>query len=63
MKNDYYAKFMTQILKNLETRYIKRKEIISEEQDDCLEVLFVMHGRYNVGYEINKLKRFRKQFG
>ena len=38
-------------------------EVIHKELDECLEVLFVYDGKYNVGYEINKIRRFRKQFG
>jgi adenosine/AMP kinase len=34
-----------------------------KELDECNEVLFVIDGRYNVGYEVNKNVRYRKQFG
>jgi hypothetical protein len=34
-----------------------------KELDECNEVLFVVDGRYNVGYEVNKKVRYRKQFG
>ena len=63
MSNDYYAEFMTQLMKNLEIRYFKLGQVLSEEQDECLEVYFVQQGRYNVGYEINRKRRLRKQFG
>ena len=33
---------------------------IAKELDECMEILFVMEGRYNVGYEINKKAHFRK---
>ena len=63
MQNDYYAEFMTQIMKNLEVRQFKQGQIITQEQDECLEVYFIQNGRYNIGYEINRKRRLRKQFG
>ena len=37
--------------------------MIVNEQDECLEVQFVIRGRYNIGYEINRKRKLRKQFG
>jgi hypothetical protein len=54
---------MTLIMQNLEVRLYKKGEMIKIELDEGTEVLFVCSGRYNVGYEINKIKRYRKQFG
>jgi hypothetical protein len=51
------------MMHGLDIRFIKKGEIIAKELDECLEVLFVMEGRYNIGYEINKKVHFRKQFG
>ena len=51
---------MTKIMRSLETRYFMKYEVIYKELDECLEVLFVLEGKYNVGYEINKIRRFRK---
>lgn len=48
---------------SLEIRQIKKGTIIARELDECNEILFVYDGRYNIGYEINKRVRFRKQFG
>jgi hypothetical protein len=48
---------------SLEKRRMLKGEIIAKELEECGEVLFVMEGRYNVGYEINKIVKFRKQFG
>lgn len=50
-------------MQNLEIRKIHKGEIIAKELDECGEVLFVMEGRYNIGYEINKKIHYRKQFG
>jgi hypothetical protein len=54
---------MTQLMHSLEIRHIKKGSIIARELDECHEILFVYDGRYNIGYEINKRVRFRKQFG
>ena len=61
--DDKYSEFMTLIMQNLEVRLFKKGETIYNELDECTEVLFVFSGRYNVGYEMNKNRRFRKQFG
>ena len=37
--------------------------MIYKELDDCSEIYFVMSGKYDVGYEINKIRRYRIQFG
>ena len=37
----------------LEPRLYQANEIIYEELDDALEILFVMSGTYNVGYILN----------
>ena len=58
-----YSKFMTLIMENLEIRKYEKGEIIIKELDECLEVLFVLEGTYNIGYEINKKIKYRKQFG
>lgn len=58
--DDRYACFMTQILRSLEARFFTQQQIIAKELDECLEVLFVLEGKYVIGYEINNVKRFRK---
>jgi hypothetical protein len=54
---------MTQIMQFLEISQILEGEIIAKELDECNEILFVMDGKYDIGYEINKKIRYRKQFG
>ena len=54
---------MTEIMQNLEVRQFYPNEIIAKELEECQEVLFVFSGKYNVGYEINKKRYLRKQFG
>jgi signal-transduction protein with cAMP-binding, CBS, and nucleotidyltransferase domain len=58
--DDKYSEFMTLIMQNLEVRLFKKGEMIYKELDECTEVLFVFSGRYNVGYELNKIRRYRK---
>ena len=47
---------------SLEPRIYKMNEIIYEELDDALEILFVMRGTYNVGYILNQQAAYRLQF-
>lgn len=54
---------MIQIMKSLDIRHFKENEIIIEELDECREVLFVLEGKYNIGYQINNIQSYRKQFG
>jgi|TARA_B110000285_G_C14485320_1_gene321566 hypothetical protein len=54
---------MIELMNVLELRTFKDEEIIANEQDESLEVLFIDRGTYDVGYEINKRSFFRKRFG
>jgi signal-transduction protein with cAMP-binding, CBS, and nucleotidyltransferase domain len=54
---------MTRVMESLQIRFFEKGEVIARELDECNEVLFVYHGRYIVGYEVNNYSRFRKQFG
>lgn len=62
-ENDIYCEFMTSLMFSLEMRYFKQGEMITQELSECSEVIFVCKGRYNIGYEINKRKCYRKQTG
>ena len=44
----------------MDIRKIEKGEIIANELDECAEVLFIMEGRYNIGFEINKKIHYRK---
>lgn len=48
-----YREFMLEITMALEPRIYQPMEIIYEELDDAMEILFVMQGIYNVGYIVN----------
>ena len=50
---------MLYILKALEPICIPAKEIIYYELDEVNEIIFVEEGKYDVGYEINKVKKFK----
>lgn len=54
---------MTGILTHLEVRKFRAGQLVAQELDECLEVYFVIEGKYNVGYEVNKIRRYRRQFG
>ena len=54
---------MINILNALEFRSFKPDEVIYNEMDESLEILFVYQGKYDVGYEINKKAFYRRQFG
>ena len=54
---------MKQFMNQLEIRKFKRLDIIANEMEECLEVLFVEEGKYQVGYEINKKRFYKLQFG
>ena len=51
---------MIELMNVLELRTFKDEEIIANEQDESLEVLFIDRGTYDVGYEINKIRRYRR---
>ena len=54
---------MIMVMNSLEARFFNKNDIISMEMGECLEILFVEHGYYKVGYEVNKKTFFRRQFG
>lgn len=54
---------MIQILKSLEPRYMDKDEIIFRELDEVNELLFIERGEYDIGYEVNKLDKFKMRMG
>jgi len=58
--NDVYSEFMISIMRSLEINYITKDSTIASELDECNQITFVMTGRYNYGFEINKKRYFRK---
>ena len=62
-EDEDYCQFMIRFMQFVEIRKFKEKEIIHYELEECNEILFVLSGKYNVGYEINKEQYWRRQFG
>lgn len=62
-KDQEYSKFMVMLMQNLEVRKINTGTLFINELDECPEILFVMEGKYDVGYQINNAKYYRRQFG
>ena len=54
---------MIQILRSLEPRKFKPREIIYLELDEVNEILFIEGGEYNIGYEVNKTEKFKIRLG
>ena len=50
-------------LNMLEVRIFIPEQIIAEECDECLEMLFVESGIYSIGYLINNRPKLRLRFG
>lgn len=57
-----YKNFMIDILQSLEPRSEPKNEILINELDEQNEVLFFNNGTYEVGYEINRVKKYVLRF-
>ena len=55
-----YSQFMLSLMNLLEVRCFVKGELIANEMDESLEILFVESGIYEVGYEINKKLFFER---
>lgn len=53
-----YREFMISILCNLEPRREKRGAILFEELEEIAEIFFVSQGTIDIGYEINRQRKF-----
>ena len=49
---------MIEVLQNLEPRHEHRGTMIFEELDDIREIIFIAKGQIDIGFEVNKQKRF-----
>ena len=58
--HEMYCSFMKNLMNSLEIRKFREGEIIANEMEESLEVMFVNKGRYDIGYEINNKKFFRR---
>lgn len=50
---------MVQVFKFLSPISFNKDEIIYNELDDCDQVIYVMHGQYDVGYTINLFTKMK----
>jgi hypothetical protein len=61
--NEEYQSFMIQILKSLEPRRFEKMEIIYLELDEVNELSFIEQGEYDLGYEVNKVEKYKMRLG
>lgn len=61
-KDTQYRDFMMQMLRKLEPRYEPAGTILVDELDEMTEIIFVYEGDINIGYEINKQKKYCYKF-
>ena len=54
MNDTLYRVFMIELFKGLNPIFINRKQKILSELSDVSQVIYVMKGRYRIGYEVNK---------
>ena len=59
MNDQQYSNFMVTIFKNLNPIIFPAQTTIFNELDDVEMVTYVMKGKYNVGYHINKQFQMR----
>ena len=58
-----YQNLMIDILGNLEPRKIDALETIYLELDEVNEIIFIESGEYKIGYEVNKIEKFKMRLG
>lgn len=54
---------MLEFFKHLEPRFFAAKEILLSELEESQEMIFVTKGKYDIGYELNKVLKLRMTFG
>ena len=54
---------MIEILGKLEPRKFAARETIYYELDEVNEIIFIETGEYNIGYEVNKIEKFKMRLG
>ena len=58
-----YQNMMIDILGKLEPRKFAARETIYYELDEVNEIIFIETGEYNIGYEVNKIEKFKMRLG
>ena len=61
MNDTLYRVFMIELFKGLNPIFINRKQKILSELSDVSQVIYVMKGRYRIGYEVNKNESLKMQ--
>lgn len=62
-QNQDYQEFMIHILKALEPICFEANSFISNLDEDVEEVIFIEQGVYDIGFNLNHMKRFKLRFG
>ena len=57
-KDDEYIEFMMQFLRDLDPRHELANSLIFDELDDINEVLFIQKGVVEIGYQLNKQRKY-----
>ena len=54
---------MVDLLRSLEPRFFKRKELIYDEREEVQEMYFICNGSFDVGFSIDKKPFYKLRFG
>jgi len=57
-----YRDFMIMVLEHLEPRFESKGSVLFEELEEISEVIFISKGLVDIGYEINKKKKYVMRF-
>ena len=57
-----YRDFMISLLQGLEPRFEEKGSLLFDELQEISEIVFIIRGKVDVGYELNKNKRFVVRF-
>ena len=55
---DIYADFMIDMLTHLEPRFELQGKVLVDELQEVLEVILIMNGKFDLGFELNGKKSF-----
>ena len=59
LEDNLYSNFITKFLGILEPRRFQSQQMIYQELDTPGEFYFIMEGKYDVGYNMNRQKQYR----
>ena len=62
MEDQDYAEFIIKLLRSLESKIETEDSMIFEELDEINEVIFILDGVIDLGYQINKIKKHVLRF-